>query len=70
MANKAKKIPFAKLRGLRAEQGLSQANMARIVGISATSYVSRENGRQDFKSTEMGILKRYFKMSVDDLFFD
>lgn len=70
MANKAKKIPFARLKGLRAERGLTMADIAKIIGISEGSYLAKENGRNDFKSSEMSILRKYFKTSADELFFD
>lgn len=68
MANKVKKIPSAKIKGLRAEQGLSQANMAKIVGITEGSYSLKESGKFDWKSSEMFVLRRFFKMSLDELF--
>ncbi|MDP4128286.1 MAG: helix-turn-helix transcriptional regulator [Bacillota bacterium] len=69
MANKTKKIPFAKLKGLRAERRLSMADMAKIVGISEGSYLMKENAIRDFKYSEMLILRKYFKISADELFF-
>lgn len=69
MGNKLKKIPFARLKGLRAEHGISMASMAKIVGISEVSYLHKENGKVDFKASEMAILKKYFKVSADELFF-
>jgi DNA-binding XRE family transcriptional regulator len=69
MGNKPKKIPFARLKGLRAEQGLSMAAMAKIIGISEVSYLHKENGKTDFKSSEMAIIKRFFKVSADEIFF-
>lgn len=68
MANKTKKIPFARLKGLRAERDLSMADMAKIVGMSEGSYLAKENGTRDWKSSEMTIMARYFKSTLDDLF--
>ena len=68
MANKTKKIPFAKIKGLRAERQMSMANMAKIIGISEGSYLAKENGTKDWKSSEMIIVARYFKHSLDELF--
>lgn len=68
MAVVIKKIPYARLKGLRAEKGLSQANLAKIIGISEGSYLAKENGTKDWKSSEMIIIARYFKSSLDDLF--
>ena len=68
MANKTKKIPYAKIKGLRAERGMGMADMAKIIGISEGSYLARENGGKDWKSSEMIMMSRYFKESLDTLF--
>ena len=68
MANKAKKIPYAKLKGLRAERGLTMADMAKIVGISEGAYLHKENNKRDFLVSEMLILRKYFKTTLDELF--
>lgn len=70
MANKTKKIPFAKLKGLRAERGLSMADMARICGISEGAYLAKENGSRDWKYTEMKVISTFFKESPETLFFN
>jgi len=68
MANKTKKIPYAKIKGLRAERQMSMADMAKIIGISEGSYLARENGTKDWKSSEMIFMAKYFEHSLDDLF--
>lgn len=70
MANKVRKLPHATLKGLRAEQGISMVAMGKIIGCSESAYLAKENGKRDWKSTEMGILCRYFKRSANELFFD
>jgi len=69
MGNKVKKVPNASLKGLRAEHGLSMAAMAKIIGISETSYLAKENNKRDWRSSEMFIMKKYFKRSMDYIFF-
>lgn len=69
MANKAKKLPNASLKALRAERGLSMADMAKILGISETTYLAKENNKRDWKSGEMFKLRKYFKLSLDEIFF-
>jgi len=69
MPAKTKKIPHARLKGLRAEQGLSMADMAKIVGITPNTYLLKENGARDFVETEMKTLVKFFKVSGDELFF-
>ena len=68
MANKTKKIPFAKIKGLRAEKKMSMAEMAKIIGMSEGSYLAKENGTNDWKASEMIFIARYFKRSLDELF--
>jgi putative transcriptional regulator len=69
MVQKSKKRPFSKLKGLRAERGLTQLDMAKKLGISETSYVLRETGKREFKLSEMGIISTYFGLSIEDIFF-
>jgi len=68
MAKKAKKIPYATIKGLRAERGLFMEDMSKIVGISEGSYLAKENDKRDWKSSEMVIMAKYFKRSLDELF--
>lgn len=67
---KIKKVPNAILKGLRAQRGLSQEAMAKVLGMSETSYVSKENGKRDWKSSEMFMMRKFFKCSMDSIFFD
>ena len=69
MIRKKRKIPNGKLKGLRAERGLSQVEMAKILGVSEGTYVAKENGLRDFSITEAGILRKFFKISSDEIFF-
>jgi len=68
MANKAKKIPHAAIKGLRAEQDISMAQMAKIIGICEGSYLAKENGTREWRSSEMVGIARFFKRSLDELF--
>jgi len=68
MVKKAKKVPFAKVRGLRAERKISQADMAKVLGISESSYSSRENGKREWMISEMFTMSDYFKLPMDDIF--
>jgi DNA-binding XRE family transcriptional regulator len=70
MANKIKKIPYAKIKGLRAENRLFMADMARILRMSEGSYLAKENGTRDWKSSEMITMARYFKSTLDELFIN
>ena len=68
MAETNEEVPNARLRGLRAEKKLSQGDMAEILGISESAYLAKENGKRDFKSSEMIAVKRYFKLNAEEIF--
>ncbi len=70
MNRKAKKMLFPRLRGLRAERGLSLESMGKICGISEQSYMDRENGKREFKRSEMGKIRDYFKVSIEEIFYN
>ena len=42
-----------KLRGLRAEKRLSQKALADLIGMPTSTYVSKEQGKFDFKVNEI-----------------
>lgn len=68
MPAKKKVIPYAKLRGMRAELGISQKDVAKIIGISVPSYVRRENGQLPFQIPEAITMRKFFKTTLDELF--
>lgn len=55
------------LRDLRIKRGLSQADVARELGISRQSYNFYENGRRDPDTTMLQTLADYFRVSTDFL---
>lgn len=63
-----KKRPNASLKALRASYGLSRAAMAKILGISETSYRAKENNKRDWRASEMFMLRKYFKFTMDEIF--
>lgn len=67
---KKKEITYAKLKGLRAQYGLSMADMARILGMGESTYISRENGKREFKVSEAKIICEHFKTSAEEIFFN
>ncbi|WP_407310618.1 helix-turn-helix transcriptional regulator [Desulfosporosinus sp. SB140] len=69
VASKNKKVTFAKLKGLRAEHGISMARMAKVIGISESAYIARETGRRDFKVSEARTISKYFKSTMEEIFF-
>ena len=57
-----------KLIEARKLAGKTQREMAKIIGISTTSYTNKELGKQQFTITEMFDLANYFNTTLDDLF--
>lgn len=53
---------------LRKEAGLSQVEMAEILGINKTTYSHKETGKYQFQADEMFVLKDYFNRSIDEIF--
>lgn len=61
-------VNLEKIRGLRAEKGLNQDDLAEVLGISTTSYNLKEQGKRQFTVNELGKIARYFDVEVDVLF--
>lgn len=57
-----------KLRGLRAEHDLTQADMADLIGVTRQTYSEKELGNQPFKAEEMFIISAYFDKPIEDIF--
>lgn len=57
-----------KLRGLRAEHGLTQADLARMIGVTRQTYSEKEIGNQPFKAEELFIISAYFDKPIEDIF--
>lgn len=53
------KIKMNKLKAFRAENGLTQSDMAKILGMSSTSYSAKENGKREFTHNEIKRAKEY-----------
>lgn len=63
-----------KLIAYRKILGFSQTYMAKLIGISLTSYCQKERCKSDFTQTEMlkiiNIIKEYNdKVTIDEIFF-
>ena len=55
------------LRDLRIKRGLSQADVARELGISRQSYNFYENGKRDPDTAMVKVLAEFFGVSTDYL---
>jgi DNA-binding XRE family transcriptional regulator len=65
------KVINAGIKALRAEYGLSQADMANIIGCSLTTYQFKETGKLVFSIDDAKIIKKHFKLeTIEPVFFD
>ena len=69
MASK-KKIAFnnAKIKGLIAENEITQAKLAKVIGITPPNLNEKLNGRRDFKVSEIQAIANYFKKEIGYFF--
>ena len=56
-------VVLGTIRGLRKSRGLNQTDVSKELGISLTSYASKEQGKVDFSATEIGALAKLFNVS-------
>jgi transcriptional regulator with XRE-family HTH domain len=56
-----------KLRNLREERKISQAELGRLLNISQPQYQRKESGFADFNEEEFDILAQHFNISKDEL---
>lgn len=56
------------VKSLRAYHGLSQTEMAEILGLSLVSYNKRETGKIPFTVDELQTMSEYFKVPVENFF--
>ncbi len=61
---------YPKLIGKRNEKGLSQEEMAKLLGISKNNYNLKENGKLDFNLVEVKKILSILNDSYDNIFFD
>ena len=53
---------------LRKRKGMSQREMANILGITETQYGAKERGESDFKGTEMFTIADFFAKPIENIF--
>lgn len=58
---------FTKIRELREDKDLSQAEFARILGMSQTGYSKYETGENDIPTSILIAIAKYHQTSVDYL---
>lgn len=61
---------YPKLIGKRNEKGLTQQEMADLLGISKGNYNLKENGKLDFNLLEVKKILKILDTSYDEIFFE
>ncbi len=61
---------YPKLIGKRNEKGLTQQEMADLLGISKGNYNLKENGKLDFNLVEVKKILKILGASYDEIFFE
>ena len=61
---------FNKLKGARAEKGYSQVEMAEKLDMSVDSYNQKENGKSEFKLSEVKNLLEILDKEFNDIFLE
>ncbi len=56
------------IKQLRAEKGISQADLAELLNVSRQTVISIENGRYDPSLPLAFAIARAFGMSIEDIF--
>lgn len=60
---------FITLKTLRAASKINQADLSKLIGISAESYYRKEKGITEFKLNEIEKIVNIFKLSTEQIFF-
>lgn len=61
---------YSKLLGAIREKGVTQADVAKIAGVSETSLRSKLKNRTEFRDSEMLLIKKYLDLpNYEDYFF-
>ena len=61
-------MKYPKLKGKRAELGLTQNEMAFKLGISTSAYNLKECGQREFKTDEIAKILNIFNSKFEDIF--
>lgn len=60
---------FNRLKGLRAERGLTQVDMAKLLDMNPATYRKKENGERDFTLKEVAKAQEVLKIDPQYYFF-
>jgi DNA-binding XRE family transcriptional regulator len=59
---------FSRVRGLRAQWGYTQCDMAKFIEVSVATYCRKERGVQEFTHREIGVILQVFDKKYEEIF--
>lgn len=59
-----------RLKGIMVEYGVTQGELAKLIGISSRAINYKINGERDFTLKEAQIISKYFKRPIEDIFLN
>lgn len=59
-----------KLKTIRENQNIKQDEMAKYLGVSPSTYFKKESGYSRFSLIEAKKIADYFKMTIEEIFFE
>lgn len=59
-----------KIKVLRAIKGATQEDVAKMLGITLSTYCKKENSKTEFTLKEAYKLAKYFDCSIEEIFFN
>jgi len=62
-------IDTNKVKAARVSKGMTQAELAKHLQISANTYSEKENGNTEFKLKEAFVMADVLDMEIEDIFF-
>ena len=63
-------VTVNKLKGLMAENSLTQSDIAKIIETSSTTVNRKITGKSDFTLTEAEKISNHFGMTIDEIFIE
>lgn len=59
--------PHQLIKKIREEKGLSQGEVAKVIGVSRPTYVAIEQGKRDLTLAEASVLSKTLQISLEDI---
>lgn len=56
-----------KVEAIRKQMGMTQEELARILGITSTAYALKEKKKREFKGSELVKISKLANISLDDI---